>query len=264
MILFSCEHATGRMTDHLEGALPFHTRLAMWGHLAICRACRAFLRTLREVPWLAKAALDETPLEPAVGCATLDAALKRIRAGEARGPRLHPDPVQWTLLEEGRADLPMKLLLETHLGVCGTCRAAHPGHAAHAPAPETAGSEPPLPAGILAQLPDPQRWTWYRHLLKGARSARLWEDPATGVGLWLTFVPQGRRFPHHQHTGQEAAVLLAGWIEDGPEVAGPGDYVQHEGGSHHAPAATGPDGCWIFARVGPGGLHFRGWRAIFG
>ncbi len=267
MILFNCEHATERMTDHLEGALSWNKRLAMWGHLIMCRACRAFLRSMRGVSSLARRVFDEPQLEPTIGSAMLDTALSRIKAGEGRGPLLHPDAQLWTLLEEGRADLPMKLLLETHLGVCATCRADHPRQAAHTPAPETAetvGGEPPLPAGILAQLPDPKSWTWYRHLLKGARSARLWEDEATGVGLWLTFVPKGRSFPHHQHTGQEAAVLLAGWIEDGASLAGPGDYIQHEGGTHHAPAATGPDGCWIFARVGPGGLHFRGWRAIFG
>lgn len=263
MILFNCEHATERMTDHLERALPWPKRLAMWGHLAMCRACRAFLRSLREVPLLAREAFQEPALEPAVGCASLEAVLGRIQSGEGRGPALHPDSSEWEALEDGRADLPMKLLLATHLGACATCRAAHPDLTAHAPS-ASAGGEPPLPAGVLAQLPHPAAWTWYRHLLKGARSARLWEDTATGVGLWLTFVPSGRRFPHHQHTGQEAAVLLAGWVEDGPDLAGPGDYVQHEGGTHHAPSATGTDGCWIFARVGPGGLHFRGWRRVFG
>ena len=263
MILFSCEHATERMTDHLEGALPWPKRLLMWGHLAMCRACQEFLRSLRELPRLARGALHEPPFEPAVGCATLDAALGRIRAGEGRGPVLHPDHSQWEALEGGQADLSLRLLLETHLGACADCRAAHPGHAAHGPALGFEPDAPPIPHGVLSQLPDPKDWTWYRHLLKGARSARLWEDPGTGVGLWLTFVPTGKRFPHHEHTGQEAAVLLAGWVEDGPETAGPGDYVLRECGSHHAPHAAGPDGCWILARVGTGGLRFTGWRRMF-
>lgn len=263
MILFSCEQATERMTDHLEGALPWPKRLAMWGHLILCRACRAFLRGLREVPVLAREAFKELSPEPVPGGTALDAALGRIQAGEGRGPRLHPDPVQWALLEEGRADLPLKLLLEAHLGACAACQAAHPGQAA--PGPVTGGGEePPIPAGILAQLPDPGTWTWYRHLLKGSRSARLWEDASTGAGLWLTFVPSGRRFPDHSHMGQEAAVMLRGWVQDGLEVAGPGDFVQNEAGSRHAPEATGPDGCWILARLGPGGSRFSGWRRIFG
>lgn len=264
MILFSCEHATERMTDHLEGALPWPKRLAMWGHLILCRACRAFLRSLREVPLLAREAFQEPPVESAAGCASLDAALGRIGAGEGRGPMLHPESARWAELEEGKADLPMKLLLETHLGACATCRRARPGLPAHAPVARAAGDAPPVPAGILAQLPDPKAWTWYRHLLNGSRSAKLWEDASTGVGLWLTHVPTGRRFPDHSHRGQEAAVMLSGWVQEGLDRAGPGDFVQNETGSHHAPEASGQGGCWILVRLGPGGSRFSGWRRIFG
>lgn len=264
MILFSCEHATARMTDHLEGALPWPKRLAMWGHLALCAGCRAFLKGLRAVPLLAREAFQEPAALPAAGGASLDAVLSRIRAGEGRGPSFHPEPDQVAQLKEGRLDLPMRLLLETHLGACASCRAAHPGLTGHPPVQGAQDGAPPIPDGVRAQLPPPAAWTWYRHLLNGARSARIWEDRATGVGLWLTFVPQGCRFPHHQHTGHEAAVLLAGWVQDGPDHNGPGDFVQHGGGTGHAPTATSGDGCWIFARVGPGGLHFSGWRRIFG
>ena len=262
MILFNCAHATDRMTDHLEGALPWPKRLAMWGHLLLCKACRGFLRSLRALPGLAREAFEEPLPAAEVGCASLEAALGRIRGGEGRGPRLHPDAQPWELWAEGRLDHPMRLLLETHLGACAACRAAHPDAAAHAPV-KGGASEPPVPRGVLAQLPDPKTWTWYRHFLGGARSARLMED-ATGVALWLTFVPSGRRFPGHHHTGGEAAVLLSGWVEDGPELHGPGDFVQHGGGTRHAPEAAGPEGCWILARVGPGGVRFSGWRSLFG
>ncbi|HTL97711.1 MAG TPA: zf-HC2 domain-containing protein [Holophagaceae bacterium] len=263
MILFSCAHATERMTDHLEGALPWPKKLAMRGHLLMCRACRAFLRSLGALPRLAREAFEEPLPESAVGCASLDAALGRIRSGEGRGPRFHPEAPHWDLLREGSLDLPLRLLMETHLGACAECRAAHPMAAAHAPV-EASPGVPPVPGGVLSQLPDPKTWTWYRRLLGGARSARLWEDAATGAGLWLTFVPSGCRFPDHRHTGDEAAVLLTGWVEDGPELNGPGDFVRHGSGTHHAPVATGTDGCWILARVGPGGLRFSGWRRIFG
>ena len=262
MILFSCEHATARMTDHLEGALPWHKRLAMWGHLLLCRACRAFLGSLRAVPLLAREAFREPEPESAVGCASLEAALTRIRAGEGKGPRFHPEAASFEQLRTGGLDLAMRLLLETHLGACAACRQAHPDLGAHGLVPAQDG-EPPLAAGLRAQLPDPGTWTWHRRLLGGARLARLWEDKDGGVGLWLVFVPGGHRFPAHAHTGQEAAVLLSGWVQDGPDLNGPGDFVRHEGGSCHAPEATGEGGCWILARVGPGGLHFKGWRRIF-
>jgi putative transcriptional regulator len=265
MILFSCEHATERMTDHLEGALPWRRRLAMWGHLALCRACRAFLHGLREVPLLAREAFQEPLPESAAGHdAALDKALSRIQAGEGRGPRLHPEAAQWAALEEGRADLPMRLLLETHLGACAACREAHPGQAAHPLPAASSGGAPPLPASIQAQLPDPGTWTWHNHLLNGARSARIWTDHATGVDLWLAFVPTRRAFPSHHHLGQETAVPLTGWVRDGLDLAGPGDFVQHESGTRHTPSATSAGGCWFLARVGPGGLRFNGWRWIFG
>jgi anti-sigma factor ChrR (cupin superfamily) len=264
MILFSCEHATERMTDHLEGALPWPKRLAMWAHLAMCRACRAFLRSLREVPLLAREAFQEPLADPPAGHAMLDKALGRIQAGEGRGPRLHPDASQWRALEEGRADLPARLLLELHLGACAACRGTHPGHVSH-PLPARSGDGvPPLPESLRAQLPDPGAWTWHNHLLNGSRSAKVWEDRATGVDFWLAFVPEGRSFPGHRHTGQEAAVPLTGWVRDGLDLAGPGDFVQHEAGTRHAPSSTNADGCWFLARVGPGGLRFSGWRRIFG
>lgn len=264
MIFTHCEHATDRMTDLLEGALPWPKRLALWGHLMMCEACRGFLRSLRQVPILAHLAFDETSFESAIGCDSLEKALARIRAGEGRVPVLHPEAAAWAALREGKTDLPARLLLETHLGACSACRAMHSDFPAHAPVSAESNTAPPLPEGLLASLPDPKTWKWYRHFLRGARSARLWEDPRTGAGLWLTFVPSGRRFPHHRHSGQEAAVLLAGWIQDGPDQMGPGDFVRHEGGSDHAPVAMGTDGCWILARVGTGGLRFSGWRRIFG
>ena len=263
MILFSCEHATERMTDHIEGALPWPKRLAMWGHLILCRGCRAFLHGLRAVPRLAREAFREPDPEPAVGCATLDAVLAKIRAGEASGPRLHPEAAQWEQLKAGGLDLPMRLLLETHLGACAACRGVHPDLPAHAPA-EAKEGEAPLPAGLRTQLPDPARWTWYRHLLDGSRCAKLWQEETQGASLWLVFVPSGRRFPTHRHGGEETALLLAGWVHDGAETQGPGDFVRHAGGSEHAPVAEGAEGCWILARLGPGGARFRGWRGLFG
>ena len=263
MILFSCEHATDRMTDLLEGALPWPKRLAMRAHLLLCAGCRAFLRGLRAVPALVQEAFQEPPPEPAAGCASLDAVLSRIRAGEGRGPCSHPDATQFAALAEGHADLALRLLLEGHLGACPACRAAHPDLEAHAPA-GIEGDGPPIPSGLRAQLPDSAGWTWYRHLLDGSRCAKLWQDGAAGASLWLVRVPSGHAFPNHRHGGDEAALLLAGWVHDGPETQGPGDFVRHGSGSEHAPIATGADGCWILARIGPGGARFSGWRRVFG
>lgn len=261
MILFSCEHATERMTDLVEGALPWPKRMAMRGHLLLCRACREFLWGLRAVPGLAREAFREPEPPTTHGNASLDAVLALLRSGEASGPRSHPDPSHWEAMEAGRSDLPTRLILETHLGACAACRAAHPGLSAQA-RPERVDSELPLPSGILAQLPPPAAWVWRRRWLNGSRAARVWEEGPTS--LWLTFVAAGRAFPGHQHRGAETSVLLSGWVREGLELAGPGDFIHREPGSEHAPEANGADGCWVLSRVGEGGIRFKGWRRMLG
>lgn len=259
MILFSCEHATARMTDHLEGALPWPKRWAMRAHLVLCAGCRAFLKGLRAVPSLAREAFREPDAAPAVGCASLDAVLAKLRGSEIRVPFSHPSSAQWEAMEAGRADLPSRLILEIHLGACPACRAAHPDLPAQALV-ERAASEPPLPPGILNQLPPSAAWSWRRRLLNGSRAARLWEDGPTS--LWLTFVAPRSTFPSHHHLGAETSVLLAGWVQEGLERVGPGDFIHREPGSEHAPEANGEDGCWVLSRVGEGGIRFKGWRRL--
>lgn len=260
MILFNCEHATARMTDHLERALPWPQRLAFRAHLLLCAGCRAFLKGLRAVPDLAREAFQEPEAPPAVGCATLDSVLAKIRSGAATaGPSFHPDAAQWARLESGQADLPTRVMLELHLGACPACRAAHPGFAFLDPA-DTQGAEPPLPAALLAQLRPATSWVWMRRFLNGSRAAKVWEEG--GTALWLTFVAPGSAFPRHRHCGAETSVLLAGWVREGLELAGPGDFIHREPGSEHAPEANGTDGCWVLSRIESAGIRFKGWRRL--
>lgn len=262
MILLNCEHATDRMTDLMEDALPWPKRLALRAHLVMCAGCRAFLKGLRAVPVLSREAFQEPLTAPAEGCASLDAVLSRLRAGEGSGPRFHPEPEQIAQLKAGALDLPMRLLVETHLGACAACRATNPDLAAHAPV-AASNDAPPLPDSLRTRVLPPSDWVWRRHFLKGSRSARILEDHATGAKLWITFLPQGQHFPHHRHEDHEAAVLLSGWVEDGPYLQGPGDFIQHDTGTDHMPMATSADGCWCLSRSGPGGVRFSGWRRIF-
>ncbi len=257
MILFNCEHATDRMTEFTEGALPWPTRMALRAHLLLCRACREFLRGLRAVPHVTRVAFQEPVAAPAVGCAALDAVLTKIQKGEASGPTFHPAASLVEAVVAGRADLPTRLLLETHLGACAACRAAHPELSAHAP---VSSGEVPLPQAVLAHLSLPSAWIWRRRFLDGSRAAKVWEDG--GTSLWLTFVAPGRAFPGHRHLGAETSVLLSGWVREGLELAGPGDFIHREPGSEHAPEATGSEGCWVLSRLESGGIRFHGWRRM--
>lgn len=263
--VLSCAWTTELMTDYLEGALPLHRLAGVKLHLGICPRCRAFLASLRSLPGFVRQALTEAPVPasgpaPEAAAEVLGKVLARIRAGEGRAPTLHPSASVCAALGSGQVDASLRMLLEVHLDHCATCRQAHPEHVV-APAPV---GEPPLPARLRDRVLPESQWKWVRQGLRGAKVAEVFRDPATQATLWLSYLPAGVRFPHHHHSGQEAVLILDGWIQDGPYLAGSGDYLQHEGGSDHAPKGEGSDGCWLLARMGPEGLRFKGWRRIFG
>ncbi|HJU84071.1 MAG TPA: zf-HC2 domain-containing protein [Holophagaceae bacterium] len=261
--VMSCQWTTDLMTDYLEGALSPVQRAGMGLHLGMCPRCRAFLASLRRLPALVREALAEAPEATGKATSALSLALGRIQAGEAKQPLLHPDPETLRAAAEGRLPLPLRMLMEVHAGRCSGCRAAHPGLS---PLPASASREgaPPLPEGLRGRVLPEARWRWTRHGLGRAKAAEIFKDPTSGAGLWLTYLPAGARFPRHRHASLEASVVLDGWVNDGPHLVGPGDFLQHEGGSEHAPFTEGTDGCWILAHIGPEGVRFRGWRRLFG
>ena len=262
--VMTCAWTTDLMTDYLEGALPLHRLLGFKLHLRICPRCRAFLASLSGLPGLVRQAFTDPgtgAAEAGAGAGALSKVLARIAAGEAKSPVLHPPQAVCEAFGSGEVDASLRMLLEVHLDRCATCRQAHPEHV---PAPALAASGPPLPARLRDQVLPEAQWKWVRHGLRGARVAEIFRDPASQASLWLSYLPAGARFPDHRHSGQEAALILNGWIQDGPYLAGPGDFIQHEGGSEHGPEAEGDDGCWLRARTGPEGLRFSGWRRLFG
>jgi anti-sigma factor ChrR (cupin superfamily) len=256
--VLSCAWTTDLMTDYLEGALPFHRLAGVKLHLGLCPRCRAFLASLRSLPGFMRQALFEGP-DPAPGLAALGRVMARIESGEAQEPTLHPETALCESLASGSADLSTRLVLGLHLDRCATCRGAHPDHVSEVPT-----TEPPLPRRVLESVRPQKDWAWMRHGLKGAKAAEIFTDPQSGAALWLAFLPSGARFPRHSHGGAEALAVLDGWLQDGPCLAGPGDFLQMEAGSEHEPEAEGRDGCWILARVERGGMHFSGWRGLFG
>jgi hypothetical protein len=74
----SCHEVQTGLTEYLEGTLPFHRRAGIWLHLRLCQVCAGFLRGLRALPVLAKAALAaprETPEAATQALAQVQAAL---------------------------------------------------------------------------------------------------------------------------------------------------------------------------------------------
>jgi nitrate/TMAO reductase-like tetraheme cytochrome c subunit len=76
----SCHEVQTELTEYMEGTLPFTRRAGIWLHLVLCHVCASFLRGLRALPVLAKAALaapNETPEAAAKALARVQAVLEK-------------------------------------------------------------------------------------------------------------------------------------------------------------------------------------------
>lgn len=60
--MITCRDLYGFLDDFLEGGLDLPTRVAFRAHLAICRACRRYLRTYEAALAAAKTA-EAAPIE---------------------------------------------------------------------------------------------------------------------------------------------------------------------------------------------------------
>jgi hypothetical protein len=75
----TCREVQTLATEYREGSLPFAQRLGIAIHLALCWACRAFLRGLEALPGLGKRALKPEPEAPPEALDALAGALRKIR-----------------------------------------------------------------------------------------------------------------------------------------------------------------------------------------
>lgn len=66
-------------TDHIVGA-PWRTRLQVRLHLMICRHCRAYVRSLRQLAQIARRAADESTRPPDARDDAVIAAVLRASA----------------------------------------------------------------------------------------------------------------------------------------------------------------------------------------
>jgi len=74
----TCREVQTLATEYREGSLPFAQRLGIAIHLALCWACRGFLRGLEALPGIGKRALKPEPDAPPAALDALAGALKEI------------------------------------------------------------------------------------------------------------------------------------------------------------------------------------------
>jgi putative transcriptional regulator len=204
-------------------------------------------------------------------------------------PVNHPPSERLLAYATGAADVPLRLLVETHLSFCPDCardvgRLGAPGGTLleampEAPVPrdlfgriweEAARHTPPRPVGglplppaLLAELPPPERWHWRSLLSEGSRVARLLQDEAVGCSLYLVHLPAGARFPRHSHRGGgEDTLVVAGGAWDRGRFLEAGDWSSSPVGSKHELTADPKEGCWALAREECEDVRLTGWRGV--
>ncbi len=237
----TCQEAIALLTDYRERILPWDQRLLTRMHLWRCPECREFFEELDAVPSMVARfeVLDESHFAP-LGEAALAKALLRLQEprpvpGMSRAPI--PQTVQRLL--NTTADLPLRLMAQTHAAML------------QGVAPRT---EPYLPQAVLAQLPPVQNWKW-SHFPGGVRRARL-SEVDDGVSLSLAFMPPDYSLGRHTHLGSESLLVLDGELEHEDRCLTDGDWIHLETGTHHAPHALGR-GCWCLVRD-EGLMRFEG------
>lgn len=47
--MMECEEFTDRVTDYLDGRVPYGERIGMWLHSVMCVHCRRYLEQMRQV-----------------------------------------------------------------------------------------------------------------------------------------------------------------------------------------------------------------------
>ncbi|WP_257459999.1 cupin domain-containing protein [Archangium lipolyticum] len=203
-------------------------------------------------------------------------------------PANHPPSERLLAYATGAVDVPMRLLVETHMSFCSRCarevgRLGEPGGALLGAVPEEpvpsdlferiwaeAGrhAQPrrveglPLPPVLLAELPPPERWHWHRVPGGGCRIALLRRDGPGRSGLFLVHMNPGARFPRHEHQKEEEGMVVAGGAWDRGRFLEEGDWGSAPAGSRHEVIADPKEGCWTLVRQEHEGMRLSGWRGV--
>lgn len=200
----------------------------------------------------------------------------------------HPPSERLLAYATGAADVPLRLLVETHLSFCPDCaravgRLGEPGATVLGAVPEdpvpsglfgriwaeASRHEPPrpveglpLPPSVLAELRPPEQWRWHTVPGSGSQTARLVRDVPGGCGLFLVRMAPGARFPRHAHVAGEEGMVLTGGVWDRGCYLEAGEWCSAPAGSRHELIADPVEGCQALVREECEHVRFSGWRGV--
>jgi len=191
--------------------------------------------------------------------------------------RRHPTDETLVAYAAGRLGAGPRLVVETHLGGCSSCRkhvrafeaigGALLESEAGGPAPndllartwariEAAPTTPRAPKP-LAPEPYPGAPTSLRHcaigpwrfVQPGLRIAMVTPPGETEASAMLMRVSAGRRMPRHTHDGMEFTQVLSGIFYDASGRYLTGDYIEADGEVDHQPVADEEQDCICLAAI---------------
>jgi putative transcriptional regulator len=168
----------------------------------------------------------------------------------------------------GAVSRDVRLVLDSHLGVCPTCRQivaeteeiggalldALPPAEMGADALALALARIERPAPQSPEPPQPNDWiTVPSEVLEAAQKRRRWVAPGVWVASiskgpgrarsYLLGVGAGMSMPRHTHRGFEMTCILKGAYRDGDLLIGPGDFHCCNETVEHQPAITADGEC---------------------
>ena len=86
-LLFRCRSVSDVLSDYIEGEVSPVDRVMLWGHLMMCRRCRAYLKQFQNIAEVAGSLAGEEL--PAGAEEALRGALAAWREGEPRDGEKH-------------------------------------------------------------------------------------------------------------------------------------------------------------------------------
>ena len=208
--------------------------------------------------------------------------------------RHHPGDDLMLALSAGRLETGTRLVLSSHLELCGHCRErlrtldALGGLMLEqtAPAPlaedalartlaliETRESAIARPVEVSAPPPLPEGASWPRALVSCSATPWRWIGPgmrwsrvsvpgAPQANVFLLRIAAGKYLPRHTHRGLELTQVLHGRFHDGRALFGPGDFDAADAEIHHQPVVQDGGECICLASL-DGRLQFDGAIARF-
>jgi putative transcriptional regulator len=193
----------------------------------------------------------------------------------------------------GSQDKTMRLLVETHLGLCSECegkvkaiRSENLVEVAIETTPnlgvprdlfslilDKISDDKPeiensiIPEFLKVEVEEESDWTWAPMWPAKGKIGTILSDDVSGYSIYLVYFEAGEKAPQHKHLDDEFTVILQGGYKYDDTQLGVGDWDVAEKDSTHSPRIEKGCDCWCVVRAKTKkSVSFKGidsWRTPF-